>query len=107
MAEESWDVFVDAPHKADFALKVAGDSMQPTFLCGDIVYIRQQEDVDDGSVAAVLIDDTAALKRVYHMQDGLQLVSDNHRYPPRIVGFDEYNTIRILGSVVGFTRIYR
>ncbi|MBQ4088727.1 MAG: helix-turn-helix domain-containing protein [Clostridia bacterium] len=106
LAEESWDVFVDGPRNADYALRVAGDSMEPTFLDGDIVYIRRQADVDDGSIAAVLIDDTAALKRVYHVEDGLQLVSDNRKYPPRLVAADDHGVLRILGSVVGFTRLF-
>lgn len=39
-------------------------------LDGDIVLIRKQPDVDDGQIAAVLIDDEATLKRVYHNKNG-------------------------------------
>lgn len=36
---------------------------------GDIVFIHKQEMVDDGEIAAVLIDDEATLKRVYYDQE--------------------------------------
>lgn len=106
-AEEDYDIYVDAPEKADYALEIEGDSMEPDYLDGDTIYIRQQADVYDGGVAVVLVDDSATLKRVYHLQDGLQLVSNNPKYPPMRVSFSEHNAIRILGIVVGYTRMYR
>lgn len=107
LAYESYDIYVDSPVKADYALTVKGDSMSPTYLDGDIVYIRQQDDVTDGTVAVVLIDDSACLKHVYKIKNGVQLVSDNPAYPPMIRTWPEYDTIRILGIVVGFTRMYK
>ena len=107
LAEEDYGIYVDAPEKADYALEIEGDSMEPDYLDGDTIYIRQQPDVHDGGVAVVLVDDSATLKRVYHLRDGLQLVSNNPKYPPMRVSFDEHNAIRILGIVVGYTRMYR
>ena len=107
LAEQQYDVYLDAPCKADYALTVEGDSMTPNYLDGDIVFIRQQPDVDDGQVAVVLCDDSATLKHVYHQQDGLLLISDNHNYSPMSVTYNEYNTIRILGIPVGFTRMFK
>ena len=107
LADESHDIYIDSPIKADYALRIDGDSMNPTYLDGDIVYIRMQDDVDDGTVAVVLVDDSACLKHVYHIPNGLQLVSDNPMYPPMIRTIPEYDTIRILGIVVGYTRMYK
>ena len=106
LAEEEYDVYIDAPGKADYALKVEGDSMTPNYLDGDIVYIKQQPDVNDGQVAVVLCDDSATLKHVYHQPNGLLLISDNHDYAPMSITFDDYNTIRVLGVPCGFTRMY-
>lgn len=106
LADESYDVYVDSPVKADYALRVQGDSMEPTYLDGDIVYIRVTPDVTDGTVAVVLIDDSACMKHVYHIPNGVQLVSDNPKYPPMIRIYPEYDVIRILGAVVGYTRMY-
>lgn len=106
LAEDEWEM-VDAPIKADYALTVVGDSMLPTYMSGDIVYIQAVDDVDDGRTAAVLLDDEATLKHVYHIPNGVQLVSNNPKYPPMIRTFDDCNTIRILGVVVGYTRMYK
>ena len=107
LADEEHDLCIDSPIKADYALRVQGDSMEPTYLDGDIVYIRQQDDVTDGTVGVVLCEDSACLKHIYHIENGVQLVSDNPKYPPMIRTWPEYDTIRILGRVVGYTRMYK
>lgn len=107
LAQESYEVYVDSPSKADYALKVEGNSMEPQYLEGDIVYIRAQDDCDNGQVAVVLLDDSAALKHIYHVPDGLQLISNNPAYPPKTVTVPEYDSIRILGIPCGFTRMYK
>ena len=93
---------------ADFALRVEGDSMVGArILDGDVVFIRRQDDVDDGQIAAVIIDDRATLKRVYHIPGGLQLLSENPKYPPMIFTYPEHDSIRILGRAVSFTSAVR
>lgn len=92
---------VDDELHADFALKIKGDSMiNAQINDGDIVFIRQQSDVDNGQIAAVLIDDSATLKRVYHMNGGLQLQAENPKYPPMIYGENNCDECRILGLAV-------
>ena len=92
---------VDDDLHVDFALKIKGDSMVNANIDdGDIVFIRQQSDVDDGQIAAVLIDDSATLKRVYHMNGFIQLQAENPKYPPMIFGNNNYDEVRILGLAV-------
>lgn len=87
--------------RADFALCCHGDSMIGAHIRdGDIVYIRKQEDVDDGEIAAVLIDDDATLKRIYHKPYGLLLMPANDAFEPMIYTGDEGLTIRIMGKAV-------
>lgn len=93
-----------ADHKADFALVVKGDSMDPTYKDGDIVFIRSQPDVHDGQIAAVGIDDEATLKRVYHVSNGLQLLSINPNYPPMLFTEDNCDNLTIFGLAVGYYR---
>ena len=96
----------DAAMQCDFALRVRGDSMVGARINdGDIVFIRRQDDVEDGQIAAVVIDDEATLKRVYHVKNGLQLLSENPKYPPMMFTLNECGAIRILGLAVGFTGI--
>ena len=103
-AEEDFDTAgCDSMMRCDFALRVQGDSMAGARIHdGDIVFIRRQDDVDDGRIAAVAIDDEATLKRVYHIKNGLQLLSENPKYPPMVFTLEEYASIRILGLAVGF-----
>lgn len=91
--------------KADFCLRAKGDSMiNARILDGDIVFIRKQPCVDDGEIAAVVIDNEATLKRVYYNRKAgiLQLVAENPSFPPLIYSGDELDTIRILGKAVAF-----
>lgn len=101
----SASVLVNAPIACDFALRCKGDSMvDARILDGDTVFIRRQDYVDDGAIAAVLIDDEATLKRVYHLADGrVELRAANVRYAPIIVGGEnDTRTVRVLGKAVGF-----
>lgn len=108
LAEEHLQEYAELDENApscDYGLRVTSDSMEPTIRPGDLVFIRQQDDVDDGQIAAVLLDDSATLKHIYHMPGGLQLLSENvTKYPPRVVTFEEYNTIKILGLAVAYRR---
>ena len=71
---------------------------------GDVVFIRRQDYVDDGTIAAVMIDDEATLKRVYRLADGrIELRAANARYAPIIVGGEgETRSMRVLGKAVAF-----
>lgn len=104
--DEEVDLWLDGPIKAQCAVKLNGQSMEPIYKDGDIIYIREQPNVDDGTIAVVILDDEACLKRVYHIDNGLQLCSENPKYKPIIATFEEYNSIRILGIPCGYTRIY-
>ena len=89
--------------KADFALRCHGDSMIGVHIHdGDIVYIRQQPDVNNGSIAAVCIENSATLKRVYKYPDKLVLSPANPQYEPLVYTGDELSQVRILGKAVGF-----
>ena len=112
LAAENIEGDVDLPEHihADFALRCKGDSMiNARIHDGDIVYIRQQATVNNGEIAAVLIDDEATLKRVYigmnseGVVDTLILQPANPRYQPMFFKGEELEAVRILGKAVGFT----
>lgn len=102
-ADEEHDlcVAVDDDIRCDFALRVRGDSMIDAGIYdGDVVLVRQQEDVDDGQIAVVLIDDEATLKYLYHQPSGVQLVPANRRYSPWSYTGEAAAQVRILGLAV-------
>ena len=54
----------------DCAMVCRGDSMTGARIYdGDIVYLRRQDDVEDGQIAAVSIDGELTLKRVFKVRD--------------------------------------
>jgi repressor LexA len=71
-------------------------------LDGDLVYIRRQETVEDGQIAAVLIGQEATLKRVYRDGRNLILQAENPVYKPIILPLDGGEDVRILGLAVAF-----
>lgn len=106
-ADEHFEAYVEAGAniKADFCLRAKGDSMIGARIQdGDIVFIHKQEMVDDGEIAAVLIDDEATLKRVYYDQENgiLQLFAENPQYKTMRFTGEELDHIRILGKAVAF-----
>lgn len=110
MAEEHIEDYVDLPAhiRADFSLTCKGDSMiNARIFDGDIVYIRQQDTVESGQIAAVLIDGEATLKRVRLFDDHIVLEPENPMYKPLSFWNDEMNTVRILGKAVAFTSAIR
>ena len=110
LAAENLDGEVDIPEdiRADFALRCKGDSMiNARIFDGDIVYIRQQPTVDNGEIAAVLIDDEATLKRVRLFDDHIVLEPENPLYRPFVYWGEEMNTVRILGKAVAFLSTVR
>ncbi|MDO4581789.1 MAG: S24 family peptidase [Bacillota bacterium] len=88
--------------RADFCLRANGDSMRGARIYdGDIVYIRACDTVDDGEIAAVLLDDEATLKRVYRERGMLQLLAENPAVKPLIIAEGDHS-VRILGKAVAF-----
>ena len=87
--------------RADFALRAHGDSMiGARIMDGDIVFIRSQPTVDDGEIAAVLIDGETTLKRVRHVSGQLLLLPENQAYAPIIASAGQ--DVRILGKAIAF-----
>lgn len=108
-AEEEHESYVsaDADIHADFCLKAKGDSMiNADIHDGDVVFIRQQDMVENGEIAAVIIEDEATLKRVYYDRENnrLQLIAENPSYAPLVYMGEELNYIRILGKAVTLMR---
>lgn len=98
------DTVIPEDINADFALRCKGDSMIDARINnGDIVYIRQQPTVENGEIAAVLIDEEATLKRVYISENTITLVACNPKYQPFVYTGEQLNQIHILGKAVGFT----
>lgn len=109
LAEENITDYIDLPGhiRADYALLCKGDSMVNAGIQdGDIVYIRQQEEVENGQIAAVLVDeDEATLKRFYRMDGKVTLNAENPAHTPLVYVGDEISHVRVIGLAVAFTHV--
>lgn len=109
LAEQNIEDYVDLPGhiRADFALTCKGESMIGAGIrTGDIVYIRKQEEVENGQIAAVMVGgDEATLKRVYTKPGVVQLVAENPNIAPVVFIGEETEQIHIVGLAVAYTHV--
>lgn len=88
--------------EADFILRAKGDSMiEAHIFDGDLVFLKKTNDVDNGRIAAVLIDDEATLKRVNKDGNTVVLQPCNKNYKPIIIHDSDDKQVLILGEMVG------
>lgn len=82
-----------------YALKIVGDSMQPILYEDDIIIVHKQEDVENGQVAIILIDnEEATVKKVIKHEDYIELVAFNSYYPPKKL--TDKDNFKIIGKVI-------
>ncbi len=99
LAEENLLGYVETDLKnpdEHFALKVRGNSMEPVLFEDDIVIVHQQNDVESGQVAVVLLGDEATVKKVVKYDKYVELVAYNSYYPPKRVN----KGFKIIGRVI-------
>ncbi len=107
LAEEDRDgsYVTAAETNADFCLTAKGDSMiGARILDGDLVFIQQTDVVENGEIAAVVVESDATLKRVFYYpeEETLVLVPENAAYDPLVFVGEELDHIHILGRAVAF-----
>lgn len=107
LSDENFEGYYDVPEmfsKCDFILKCEGDSMTGARINnGDFVFIKQQTIVDNGQIAAVLVDGSEKLlKRVYISESSIVLQAENPAYPPLVFSKEEMNRVNIIGKAIGF-----
>lgn len=113
LAEENLSDYINMDNSihADFALRCKGDSMiNARIFDGDIVYIRKQSDVENGEIAAVLINNLeteATLKRVYKTDSSIRLCAANPTYADMVYEKEAMNDVTIIGKAVAFLSAVR
>ena len=98
-------IMADMDIQADFCLRAKGDSMiNARIFDGDIVFIKEMPIVENGDIAAVIIDNEATLKRFYYDKENnyLQLIAENPLYKPLVYRNEQLDEIRVLGKAVYF-----
>lgn len=72
----------DTPLSAQFGIRVSGDSMQPRYLDGQIVWVRKCTRLEDGDIGIFILNGCAYIKKLYIGKDGVSLISLNPSYKP-------------------------
>ena len=91
--------------KADFCLKCKGDSMiNARIHDGDIVFIRKQDIVANGEIAAIIIEEEATLKRFYYYKDQNMVIlkPENPKYEDIVLMGEKLEKVKVLGKAVAF-----
>ncbi|HBC8626183.1 TPA: helix-turn-helix transcriptional regulator [Staphylococcus aureus] len=84
------------PH--DLALKVNGDSMEPMFKDGEIIFVEKTHNIKNGQIGIFIIEEEAYVKKVFVEDDRLTLVSLNKKY--RDLHFYRNESVRLVGKVI-------
>ncbi|MDO5374963.1 MAG: XRE family transcriptional regulator [Staphylococcus rostri] len=84
------------PH--DLALQVNGDSMEPMFENGEIIFVEKTHDIKNGQIGVFIINGEAFVKKVRVEDDRLTLISLNKKY--KDLHFYENEGVKLVGKVI-------
>ncbi len=92
-------------NKKCFALKVKGDSMEPSGIVeGDTIVVSKGEEPSNGDIVVALVDNESAVKMFYKERGKIFLKSTNPKYPT--LSSDDYQ-IDIVGKLIYLVREYK
>lgn len=84
------------PERAHFCVRVNGDSMEPAYRDGDIVFVERVDgSVNEGEIGIFLLNGDGYIKRLGHGE----LISLNSKYEP--IPLHDYDTLRCQGRALG------
>lgn len=83
--------------KADFALQIKGNSMEPIYFDGDIVLIKEQPSVDLGQIGIFNVEGNGYIKKF----GSDRLISLNAEYDDIVFSDYDEERIRCFGKVIG------
>lgn len=87
---------------ADFVIPIKGDSMEPDYLDGDLVFIQTSVDLNDGVIGVFNYNGEAYIKQLVIDEDQAYLHSLNPEYKDMPITPD--TDFRIIGEVVDLYR---
>ena len=97
--DEDWEE-IEIPdtreaRKADYALTIQGDSMEPIYYDGDMVLVKKQDTIDVGQIGIFVLDGAGYIKK--YNKD--RLISLNEEYDDILL--KDYSDCRCDGRVIG------
>ena len=95
---EMVEVGQEVPDGSNFGVRVAGDSMEPRFHNGQIIWVRQQRSLMTGEIGIFLYDGNAYLKQLVAREGRVALHSLNPHYEDIFIS--DALPLRVLGKVL-------
>ena len=89
----------EVPLEANFGVYISGESMEPDYHGGQIVWIRQQPRLEHGDVGVFMYESKCYFKRLRDRVGGMRLQSIDSNYPDIIIA--EPEKILMFGKAVG------
>lgn len=96
---EEISVGAEVPMNADFGIRINGDSMEPQFVDGQVVWVEQTQELASGDIGIFFLDGNAYCKKLQIMEHGTYLISLNPKYEP--IPVTETTSFHTFGKVVG------
>lgn len=88
----------EVPEGSNFGVRVAGDSMEPRYHDGEVIWVRQQRSLMTGEIGIFLYDGCAYLKQLVAGDEALALHSLNPKYADIVISPEL--PLRVLGKVL-------
>jgi phage repressor protein C with HTH and peptisase S24 domain len=82
----------------DIALIVNGNSMEPLFYNGDVIFVKKTKAIHHGQIIVVIVNNEAYVKKLYRKNKEIRLISLNPDYDDIILKEDD--TIEVIGTVI-------
>lgn len=89
----------EVPIEANFGIKISGESMEPDYHDGQIVWIKQRSKLEHGEVGVFMYDGNCYFKRLRDRVGGMRLQSLDSKFPDVIVS--EPDKITMYGIAIG------
>ena len=86
------------PVKADFGLKLHGDSMEPKYHHNQTIWVQQTSTLQNGEIGIFYLDGMTYCKQYKKDSHGINLISLNPKYSPINVSTD--STFQIFGRIL-------
>jgi len=90
----------EVPSKADFGIRITGDSMEPEIADGSIVWVQPLPRIENGQIGIFILDGAAYCKKLHidYDKQKISLLSLNNKYGP--IEIDKNNSLRTVGRVL-------
>ena len=88
----------EVPEKASFGIRLNGNSMEPRYMNGQIVWVYRTTDLFDGDIGIFYLDGQAYCKKLHKVNGHIELLSFNPAYKP--IPVTESSEFKIFGRVI-------